>query len=140
MGNLKVPRPLRCRRVGGAGIGPSALGVGAGGVTAAESPHDDTSNADQARIKLVALPQQAPQVGVDSVPDPEFFPKAEPPMGRAARAAHFQGNVFPAAAGDQDESDDLEGDAVGDGRPTAFGTNRLYGRPVMSDHIIELVG
>ena len=55
----------------------------------------------------------------------QFFPRAEAPVG--------------GAAGDEDEPDDLEDDAVGDMGSAALGSDGLFGRQMVAEEIIEVM-
>ena len=60
-------------------------------------------------------------------------------MGGPAGAAHLRRDVFPAAAGGQDEPEDFEDAAVVDGRSAAGWANRLFGRQVVCGQIEERI-
>jgi hypothetical protein len=77
---------------------------------------------------------------MEAVPDAQLLPVAQAPLGRAAGAAHFRRDVLPAAAADEDEPDDVEGDAVGHPGPAALWSDGSFGRQVMSDEVIKLIG
>ena len=55
----------------------------------------------------------------------QFFPRAEASVG--------------GAAGDEDEPDDLEDDAVGDMGSAALWSDGLLGRQMVADEIIEVI-
>ncbi len=77
---------------------------------------------------------------MQAVPDAEFLPSAQAPVGGASRATHLGRDILPATTGSQDEPDDFEDGPVPDGRSAAFGSDGSLGGQVVADQIIELIG
>src|SRR5262249_3683185 len=120
------PVPVHQQRVLGA-LFPAVQGAGAGALAAAEGPDVYGVDDGHVGVELIGLPQQPQQVGVQAVPDAQVLPVPQAAVGSTAGAAQLRGHVLPAAAGDQDEPNDLEGDPMADAWPPALGADGLLG-------------
>src|SRR5262249_42491875 len=71
---------------------------------------------------------------------PSSLPQPQAALGGPAGAAHLRGHVLVAAAGGQDEPEDVQHGPVRLGRAAALGAARLLRRQVVANQLEELVG